>query len=188
MALIHAIETRYAGRLFRSRLEARWAVFYDAIGIPWVYEPEGFQLIDGDGQLVHYLPDFFLPQQDCYIEIKPTEPTDHEGNKAALLAQLTQKQVFIFIGQPGYHQDSGYPSGQIVSDGAYLYDSLGWDNYYAWCVCLNCDLYGIEFDGRSERLPCGCNDPNGPDNGSTFADARLIDAYDCANQARFLQS
>lgn len=28
-----AIETRYKGYRFRSRLEARWAVFFDALGL-----------------------------------------------------------------------------------------------------------------------------------------------------------
>ena len=41
------IETQYKGYLFRSRLEARWAVFFDAIGISWEYMPEAFELPDG---------------------------------------------------------------------------------------------------------------------------------------------
>lgn len=51
---IKAIETRYKGYLFRSRLEARWAVFFDALGLCWEYEPEGFDL----GEDGRYLPDF----------------------------------------------------------------------------------------------------------------------------------
>ena len=49
-----AIETRYKGYRFRSRLEARWAVFFDSLGLKWEYEPEGFELEGG----VRYLPDF----------------------------------------------------------------------------------------------------------------------------------
>lgn len=30
---IQAIQTRYAGHHFRSRLEARWAVFFDYLGV-----------------------------------------------------------------------------------------------------------------------------------------------------------
>ncbi len=51
-----AIDTEYKGYLFRSRLEARWAVFFDACGVKWEYEPEGFDLGDG----IYYLPDFLL--------------------------------------------------------------------------------------------------------------------------------
>ena len=61
-----AIETVYKGYRFRSRLEARWAVFFDALDIAWTYEPEGFDL---DGEW--YLPDFWLPGFDLFVEIKP---------------------------------------------------------------------------------------------------------------------
>lgn len=72
-----AVETEYKGCLFRSRLEARWAVFFDAVGIEWEYEPEGFQATDG----TRYLPDFYLPKMiaasvtdfgtdGVYVEVK----------------------------------------------------------------------------------------------------------------------
>ena len=53
---LKAIETEYKGYRFRSRLEARWAVFFDACGVKWEYEPEGYDLGDG----TYYLPDFLL--------------------------------------------------------------------------------------------------------------------------------
>jgi hypothetical protein len=46
--VIKAIETRYKGYRFRSRLEARWAVFFDALGVEWEYEKEGFDLGEHD--------------------------------------------------------------------------------------------------------------------------------------------
>lgn len=52
--MIQAIETVYKGYRFRSRLEARWAVFFDALKLEWEYEPEGFEL----GKGIRYLPDF----------------------------------------------------------------------------------------------------------------------------------
>src|SRR6478752_8276107 len=52
--MIKPIQTTYRGYRFRSRLEARWAVFFDALGLRWEYEPEGFVLPSGK----HYLPDF----------------------------------------------------------------------------------------------------------------------------------
>lgn len=64
-AQIQAIETRYAGYRFRSRLEARWAVFFDNLEIPWIYEPQGY-VIDG----VAYLPDFWLPTMHLWAEVK----------------------------------------------------------------------------------------------------------------------
>lgn len=66
MSSIKPIETLYKGCRFRSRLEARWAVFFDSIGIEWEYEPEGFKLPNGE----NYLPDFYLPKLNSYAEIK----------------------------------------------------------------------------------------------------------------------
>jgi len=66
---IKAIETRYKGYRFRSRLEARYAVFFDALGLSWEYEPEGFETDAG-----WYLPDFrvFTPQGNpIWYEVKP---------------------------------------------------------------------------------------------------------------------
>lgn len=61
-----AIETTYRGFLFRSRLEARWAIFFDKMRIDWAYEPEGYELPTG-----RYLPDFYLTAENIYLEVKP---------------------------------------------------------------------------------------------------------------------
>lgn len=66
MTEIKPIETIYNGYRFRSRLEARWAVFFDALHIKYEYEPEGFKLRDGS----YYLPDFYLPNMETFVEIK----------------------------------------------------------------------------------------------------------------------
>ena len=77
MSELKAIQTEYKGYRFRSRLEARWAVFFDTLGVKWEYEPEGYDLGNG----VYYLPDFLLHdvtvnhglfQRHCdiYVEVK----------------------------------------------------------------------------------------------------------------------
>jgi hypothetical protein len=76
-----AITTEYKGYKFRSRLEARWAVFFDALGIEWEYEVEGFILPNGQ----KYLPDFWLPILECYAEVKPKLFTKKEYTKCSLL-------------------------------------------------------------------------------------------------------
>lgn len=69
--MIQAIETRYAGYHFRSRLEARWAVFFDSLKIKYRYEPEGFKF---GGEC--YLPDFYLPDLRMFAEVKPDASFD----------------------------------------------------------------------------------------------------------------
>lgn len=74
MPTIKPIETRYAGCRFRSRLEARWAVFFDTLGVKWEYEAQGFEVHDRLGICTekswYYLPDFWLPGLGLHAEVK----------------------------------------------------------------------------------------------------------------------
>lgn len=106
--MLKAIETRYKGYRFRSRLEARWAVFFDALGIRWEYEVEGFETEAG-----RYLPDFWLPDfwakgAGLWVEIKPIDGFDR-GTAAHKMTALIDAQYrdgkqistgYIFCGQP----------------------------------------------------------------------------------------
>jgi len=179
---IQPIETHYAGRFFRSRLEARWGVFFNAIGIPWFYEPEGFRLKDD----VLYLPDFYLPHLACFVEIKPVVPTQDEMLKCELLAKASGKKVFLFYGIPGYHVNGGYPPGQIGGDGAYSFSPLfgTYSRFQAWCVCQKCGRrYGIKFYRKAAVLTCPCQ--GGRHREWAHDDPHLLVAYDKANSARF---
>lgn len=94
--MFKALETAYAGCRFRSRLEARWALFFDAIREPWRYEVAGFQLSDG----VWYLPDFWLPEMNLWLEVKGQPPTSAEVDKIRRLAQDSGNAAAIFHGIP----------------------------------------------------------------------------------------
>jgi len=97
------IETIYSGYRFRSRLEARYAVFFDTLHIPYEYEKEGFDL---NG--TPYLPDFWLPEQECWVEIKGERATDEERNKTRALATATQKNVATFCGNIDYQPEISF--------------------------------------------------------------------------------
>jgi hypothetical protein len=64
------IETIYNGYCFRSRLKARWAVFFDELGIEYEYEKEGYKL-----RSRWYLPDFYFHKEEWFGEVKPVAPT-----------------------------------------------------------------------------------------------------------------
>ena len=98
MSDIKPIETEYNGYRFRSRLEARWAVFFDTLGIKYYYEHEGFDL----GDAGWYLPDFWLPELKTWIEIKGN-PEEYKQalKKAEALANQTNYPVGVFEGLPG---------------------------------------------------------------------------------------
>lgn len=68
-----SLNTKYAGCLFRSRLEARWAVYFNAAGVAWEYEPQGFEVTERlacSTDTFPYLPDFWLPEQQLWVEVK----------------------------------------------------------------------------------------------------------------------
>lgn len=90
---IRALETSYRGVRFRSRTEARWAIFLDSIGQRWRYEEQGFSL-NGNA----FLPDFWLPDLDSWLEIKGTIPTRDEQELAAMLAAGTHRPVYLAHG------------------------------------------------------------------------------------------
>lgn len=106
---VRAIETEYRGHLFRSRLEARWAVFFDHMQIQWKYEPEGFT----DG-VERYLPDFMLPDVGCWVEVKGS----HDGLVAswdkmvafatALPPETGPEPCLLILG------DVPEPDGQVI--------------------------------------------------------------------------
>jgi hypothetical protein len=93
-----AIETRYKGYRFRSRLEARWAVFFDALSVTWEYEKEGYDLGDSGW----YLPDFWLPGLNMWVEVKPNAEawTREATDKAAELCRRTELHVLAVAGRP----------------------------------------------------------------------------------------
>lgn len=146
---IKAIETVYKGYKFRSRLEARWAVFFDALAIPWYYEYQGFDL----GRY-WYLPDFYLPKWKCYFEAKDPDLWLNEGRykelrvaglKCKLLSHTTRHKVILCFGgfgsekadpmyvfMPGYNKNVF--GNAIMGNGSFGssndVDTLFLDGYY----------------------------------------------------------
>ena len=56
---------------FASAAELECAKVLDYYGVPWEYEPRTFVLEqDADGRVTEaFTPDFYLPEQDLYVEI-----------------------------------------------------------------------------------------------------------------------
>lgn len=137
-----AIETVYNGYNFRSRLEARWALFLDMLEIPYQYEKEGYDLDHH-----WYLPDFWLPEHNFWIEIKGEMPNpvythSEELQKAILLCEHTNKSVKIFIG------DIWYTNGAFSVHPAYDSDMkkrivCSTINFNYWFECPHCNKLDI---------------------------------------------
>ena len=188
---IKPIETIYHSCRFRSRLEARWAVFFDSLGIKWEYEKEGYD-IGG----MRYLPDFYLPHLECFFEVKGdprevgTESTLYEEipeaiSKAIPLSMETSKPVYILstIPDPEEIETIPYPAineGIVAVSGN---DSgYGLEYNCVWCECRNCKFVGILPKDNLSFLQCNCTrEEEKPDNRSP----RLIDAFRKERMSRF---
>jgi hypothetical protein len=206
---IQPIETLYKGYRFRSREEARWAVFYDAAGISWRYEQEGYDLSavelpyePGGLEQAHgayirenpeagnekgiprwYLPDFYLPKQKCWVEVKTRRPSRLEAEKMARLAWGKGENGYIFWDRRPPKEVQGSTSKNIVRN--VLHSALGaevlsedtWlltlspgvdledrdlgphiliNHDYQWCECPQCGLLGNTYYGNAKLLKCGC--------------------------------
>lgn len=130
--MIKAIDTEYKGHLFRSRLEARYAVYFDNLGVIWEYESEGYELGEGD----RYLPDFYLPTYGIFAEVKPIPFDYKEHSKCKRLAVKTRKIVVELVGLPNTN-----PKDIIVPH-----------QYYA---CSSCGKKE-EYDINDKRIYCKC--------------------------------
>lgn len=61
---------------FMNPAEEAFARLLDFYGIPWEYEPRTFVLREDDhgNVLEAFTPDFYLPEQDLYVELTTTNP------------------------------------------------------------------------------------------------------------------
>jgi hypothetical protein len=111
---LKAIQTFYKGYHFRSRLEARWAVFFDALGLKWEYEPEGFELPGG----VWYLPDFRTTSPTGLVNWYEVKPSGVTSDPKVTAANRPIVDLFGLDDTPGMgvHILSGDPLDHICFD------------------------------------------------------------------------
>jgi predicted AAA+ superfamily ATPase len=83
------------GMKFRSKLESLVARELLKLKIQFVHELEGFS----DGETL-YLPDFYLPQQDCLLEVKPREYLSEVESKRRLIERIGKQYVVVDYASP----------------------------------------------------------------------------------------
>ena len=69
-------EVDYSAFQFAHPIEEEFARILDYYGIPWEYEPRSFDLEwDEEGNVkVAFTPDFFLPEQNLFVELTTLRP------------------------------------------------------------------------------------------------------------------
>lgn len=170
----HGLPVQYNGTSYRSRTEGRWAMLLDALGVPAQYEAEGFELPSG-----RYLPDFFLPRIDTWLEIKFAVPSEREKRLCLELCNATEQRVILAYGPFGVwmdpermHHYQATALGYVPLPGPDGLHCVGPDERFWPCLCPVCSRFGFEREGRGARI-CGETCCPGDDEGYTFDDKRI---------------
>jgi hypothetical protein len=167
---IKAIETNVCGVYYRSRLEARWRIWFDSMGIPVNYEQVGFDVCG-----TRYLPDFEVPEWGWHIEIKPDHITRMEAARIGRLFDTwgahTEGALAVIRGVPAYGQYT-----MRLSD-----DPTG--SSFVFAVCRRCDGMGYVSEdgwGLAGSHSCGDHERRPMDK-----HPRILSAYEQAMKAKF---
>lgn len=180
------IPTHYAGVLFRSRKEARWAVFFDELGVRWEYEPEGFQLPSG----ARYLPDFRLPDLRAWFEVKGDECSEGDRARWMEFAEYLPDGWRAFLHYGDMTPDPYGGSVLSIEMAGPWNREAGegnWDAYYAWCACPSCGSVFIQFEGRCDRIACRCV-KTWRCRGLGYAHPSIVAAYAAARSRRMWEA
>lgn len=172
---VQAIETGYRGYRMRSRLEARWACFFDQLGVRWEYEPQGFTTPHGP-----YLPDFWLPEvneRGVWFEVKSDGVRSDSDERWADLSEGTNLPVIVAFGLPSPDPSEWHIDGNMeewIGEAA--------DGSREFCICPTCGRIGIQYNGAEGRI---CRHGDGDDGEYGSDHPRILACYAAARSARF---
>lgn len=135
-----SLDTTYKNLDMRSRLEARTAFLLDQLNITWEYEPDQHLLSNGE----LYIPDFYLPEHNQFIECKG-DIKDPSLNKPKLLSEDTGVEAIILS------QKKGIFLLHFVKE-----QSIGESNQIHIVECSKCEEYSLVPDiGSWKCRKCG---------------------------------
>lgn len=147
-----AIPTEYRGTRFRSRLEARWACFFDNCGWPWEYEP-----IDLNG----YIPDFILTfSEPVLVEVKPVLYYCEFAQHWPRIKESGWDKEAMILGAKIF-QGNSCSWGAIIGEHAQRQDGEWFLGEAVLETCQKCKV--ISFFNSEHRFSCavyGCYDGN----------------------------
>lgn len=174
------IPTPHGGVLFRSRLEARWAIFFDTLGLKWEYETQGFV---SEGQ--RYLPDFavFAALGTLWAEIKPkwdNDPGGVERWRRFARSRPQPSRAVLLVGVPAAEMRILVIGGD--DDAGDLRNASWEDDTQQWRPCPGGHHFDLAYPGmfRARFAEDGCEDRFGG-----LGEEKIADAITAARSARF---
>jgi hypothetical protein len=155
---IKAIPTMYLGRRYRSRLEARWAAFFDIIGWNYEYEPRDFG---------KWSPDFALwgirQNTPVMVEVKPITAWDRDVARKMADATYDESPFLLLLGNSPEIQSTACAIGWFAQPNVYearwTEAIIGNDASGRIDMIPNSDdfcLSGILWEGEEGFQPADC--------------------------------
>ncbi len=119
------MEVRYSGRTYKSRLEARWGVFLEKLGVEHASSTETTNLPSGS----KYRPSFWLPGLGLVVDVKPVLPFDYNALRRLWeFAVDLGHDTLLIVGPPTRHKFA------VVNR----------------VTCAPIDQFAADFEGASE--------------------------------------
>ncbi len=161
MTTVQTVAAVYKGYRFRSRLEARWAIFFEALGVPYECNPEGFLTSDG----LRYEPSFWLPVQECWVDADRCVGHALPHTAASAVAAETCSPIYIFCA-PIRPLSNGWPArnGTILAPAPFAirqHVDGGCSAPYVWSRCPVCDKLDLQHWGKGDGKCCLGNEHEG---------------------------
>jgi len=132
---IQAIPTKYAGRQYRSQLEARWAAMFDLLG--WKFEYEPFTIGE-------WLVDFIIyGDKEILVEVKPT--IDLYEFPLAKIWRSTKEDLreILLLGCTLMESEFNDPVVGWLNDKENFENELGGNDNFYHAIFNNYDGYGF---------------------------------------------
>ncbi|MBF0230783.1 MAG: hypothetical protein HQK63_14540 [Desulfamplus sp.] len=127
---------------FRNVLHARWAAFFDTLGISYEYIKEPIRI--GNKVTYNYQPDFYLPKQDAWMNI----------NRNLLNYSIDRIMAYDFVSYTGkvlvVFNECKEPFNDMTKDtylylGQYMTIEGDCDGGQSWECCYNCNEFIISY-------------------------------------------
>ena len=153
---IQALPALYNGITFRSRIEARWAIFFDHCGMKWEYEPECYKLEDG----TCYLPDFLLHDLvgrvsgDLFVEVKGQLTAEDAKKISRFIGVEDIKRPLLLVGNIFTHGSNKGYIDRCFDMWMYTRCPLEMEFFSYVTIdkdCFGCVL-GVNHDGQAETF------------------------------------
>ncbi|MBT3806023.1 MAG: GIY-YIG nuclease family protein [Desulfobacula sp.] len=146
--------TEYNKTVYRKKQDAKWAMVWDRIKVPFEYIENPIKV----GDWMHFTPDFWLPNHDCYVVISQGLFGSDAGRMIAYCFAQKFKKVIVqlYNCKPGIEYDG---KDMIFHSGFYIAPEGDYDGTIEFGICSNCGTVHLGHQGTAVLCDSPCWSP-----------------------------